>query len=462
MSYKFKHGNQKIEVPKNNEVLSYQYDLGANINLNNLIQEGYYHQLSNANTSISLNYPVAEAGLLTVIHRDYVYQTYQTYSNSGFWYRSQYNGTWYSWKRSVSSDVGVSAHMTAKGGYLGFDSATGSYLRTPSSGLLPNTTTSGGYIGTSGWKFSQGWFSSTLNANYFISNNNQGLRVLDTSGNPREIIYMNASNQTVLPNNDVVVNQALTANTFYSGNWYRSTGSSGWYSQTYGGGIYMTDSTYVRVYNNKQFYCDNKISSGSSISSPWWDTQNTNEFNINSGTANIYFGYRTGWNKVTGWKFCNGTQSTTAGGAMYAASYNSMSDRKAKENIAQLKKAQEFILSLKPCEYTLKDGESQGQRKHMGFIAQDVSNVIKQLDIGNMSIVSASVIVDDKDNIENDLTDISLKEKYYEDNVEDEQLNWYLNYTEFIAPMVATIQQQQKEINELTIKVNKLIDKQNK
>lgn len=45
-----------------------------------------------------------------------------------------------------------------------------------------------------------------------------------------------------------------TFSTAYTSNWFRSTGSTGWYSQTYGGGIYMTDSTYVRVYNSKRFY----------------------------------------------------------------------------------------------------------------------------------------------------------------------------------------------------------------
>ena len=45
-----------------------------------------------------------------------------------------------------------------------------------------------------------------------------------------------------------------TFSTAYTSNWFRSTGSTGWYSQTYGGGIYMTDSTYVRVYNSKIFY----------------------------------------------------------------------------------------------------------------------------------------------------------------------------------------------------------------
>lgn len=45
-----------------------------------------------------------------------------------------------------------------------------------------------------------------------------------------------------------------TFSTAYTSNWFRSNGQTGWYSQTYGGGIYMTDTTYVRVYNGKRFY----------------------------------------------------------------------------------------------------------------------------------------------------------------------------------------------------------------
>ena len=45
--------------------------------------------------------------------------------------------------------------------------------------------------------------------------------------------------------------------------WYRSTGNLGWYNDSYGGGIYMTDSTYVKTYNNKAFYAYNGLYTGS-------------------------------------------------------------------------------------------------------------------------------------------------------------------------------------------------------
>ena len=51
----------------------------------------------------------------------------------------------------------------------------------------------------------------------------------------------------------------LTASDIYSQSWVRTVGSTGWYSESYGGGIHMTDSTYVRVYNNKSFYVSGNI-----------------------------------------------------------------------------------------------------------------------------------------------------------------------------------------------------------
>lgn len=46
--------------------------------------------------------------------------------------------------------------------------------------------------------------------------------------------------------------------------WYRSSGAVGWYNDSYSGGIYMTDSTYVRTYNNKAFLAINGLYTGAS------------------------------------------------------------------------------------------------------------------------------------------------------------------------------------------------------
>ena len=51
---------------------------------------------------------------------------------------------------------------------------------------------------------------------------------------------------------------------FICSSWVRTTGATGWYSESYAGGIYMTDSTYVRVYNGKAFLVPSTLDSSTS------------------------------------------------------------------------------------------------------------------------------------------------------------------------------------------------------
>ena len=98
---------------------------------------------------------------------------------------------------------------------------------------------------------------------------------------------------------------------------------------------------------------------------------------------------------------------------MYAISFNQTSDRRKKKDIEKLdnEKATKFILSLKPCEFKMKEDDT----KHHGFIAQEIKE---------------SMYDDWELHKENDGTQ-------------------YLSYTELIADMVATIQNLQKQIDEL-------------
>lgn len=58
---------------------------------------------------------------------------------------------------------------------------------------------------------------------------------------------------------------ALNTASFICDSWVRTSGATGWYSQSYGGGIYMEDSTWVRTYNGKSFYCSAVIQAGGRI-----------------------------------------------------------------------------------------------------------------------------------------------------------------------------------------------------
>jgi len=62
-------------------------------------------------------------------------------------------------------------------------------------------------------------------------------------------------------------NNINNGGTIYMNNWFRSSGGSGWYNETYTGGIYMEDSTWIRTYNYKNFYCSAEIRSNNPFSS---------------------------------------------------------------------------------------------------------------------------------------------------------------------------------------------------
>lgn len=118
------------------------------------------------------------------------------------------------------------------------------------------------------------------------------------------------------------------------------------------------------------------------------------------------------------------------------------SDRKLKENIADLdaERNKAFVLSLRPVSYKLKTGE--GKRTHNGFIAQEVRDAAETT-VGDIAAYQASVIDGDE-------------EKYFDPTVPDEKLLWQLNYSELIAPIVKLVQSQQQEIEQLKKEVEKL------
>ena len=111
------------------------------------------------------------------------------------------------------------------------------------------------------------------------------------------------------------------------------------------------------------------------------------------------------------------------------------SDLKDKENIREIPSAKAFIMALRPIAYTLKDGDTG--RTHMGFGAQEVAQAAAQNNMGDLALYQAAVVE------ENGM------ESYFRSDASDEQLCWGLNYPEFIAPLVALVQEQEERISEL-------------
>lgn len=101
-----------------------------------------------------------------------------------------------------------------------------------------------------------------------------------------------------------------SVNTIYANNWFRSQGTSGWYSESYGGGIYMSDTAWIRTYGNKSFYCNRQIYSSNSIRMSDILLERANEIN-NITNGPLHLNYRNTGN-VT---LCNGGGAVTIGTA---------------------------------------------------------------------------------------------------------------------------------------------------
>ncbi|WP_240624845.1 shufflon system plasmid conjugative transfer pilus tip adhesin PilV [Yersinia massiliensis] len=73
-----------------------------------------------------------------------------------------------------------------------------------------------------------------------------------TAGNTVAATTVNATSVTAT--GTVKAGTTDTTGDTYTGNWYRTRGDTGWYSEKWGGGWHMTDGTYLRAYGGKSIY----------------------------------------------------------------------------------------------------------------------------------------------------------------------------------------------------------------
>lgn len=119
-----------------------------------------------------------------------------------------------------------------------------------------------------------GWDNSGYGSQLAIQNGNAGhLAVRGSSSDNGASSWgewstvLDSSNYTSYVNNYYWANIKVsttsstetkpTFNTAYTSNWWRSTGKTGWWNDTYSGGIAMEDKTYVKVAGNKSFLIPN-------------------------------------------------------------------------------------------------------------------------------------------------------------------------------------------------------------
>jgi len=104
------------------------------------------------------------------------------------------------------------------------------------------------------------WYMGSSSANEGGSNAGSDLvisRYDDAGNNIDSPLIITRSTGKITLNKKLNANGGLAQNGFTilsgSDTWLRTSGDNGWYSQTYGGGIHMTESTTVKIYNNKNF-----------------------------------------------------------------------------------------------------------------------------------------------------------------------------------------------------------------
>lgn len=179
----------------------------------------------------------------------------------------------------------------------------------------------------------------------------------------------------------------VTCADVYSSSWLRTVGQTGWYSESYGGGIYMTDSDMVQVYNNKVLYNSGYRSWGIGGHHCGIKLYNANHIGINLANSsytwgiysnqngNMYIGRRNGdVNNTTGSYVVTITESTLSvtGSVVASGEVTAYSDARLKSNIHTLNYRGRLI----PRHY-VKDG-----KQSIGFIAQEVQALYPELVLG--------------------------------------------------------------------------------
>lgn len=84
-------------------------------------------------------------------------------------------------------------------------------------------------------------------------------------------------------------NGDIVANSMRTPSWFRSHGRSGWYNETYGGGIFMQNDQFVEVYNGKKFYCSNRIETPNAVQCRYIDASPGQNLDLSTNGDGSFF-----------------------------------------------------------------------------------------------------------------------------------------------------------------------------
>lgn len=188
----------------------------ANANLNNYTTAGFYYSPANADAQTMTNLPSQQAFSLLVEKHAGCKQTFTVYSTSDLrsWYRNYYNGTWSSWIQVLTK------HQAAW--------STGSYSEDKVA-----------YIGT----------DAVMEVGQYID------------------FHLKGSRKDYDARLEVIGTNNLKTGRINATNWLYSSGNTGWYNESHGGGWYMTDASWMRCYGDKGVFTGGQIKAGGNLRS---------------------------------------------------------------------------------------------------------------------------------------------------------------------------------------------------
>lgn len=323
--------------------------------------------------------------------------------------------------------------------------------------------TSAGYKKT--MYFDTQYTYSGTRALIMTTGNGSGVQIADSLG----VVYGLAASKAYIGDSsrswNVQENQtyALQASSFLCDSWIRTTGQTGWYSETYGGGVFMRDSTYVQIYGGKKLYVGNSVEAKGAIQCPAIEISNGTpyiDFHYNASSADYtsrIIENSQGSLSVNGLDIHNDRMRSnsghliiealsdsyvvyTGGSALYvtnrghngfvpvvASTFSVQSSKLAKENISFMSSEEaQKILNINVVDFDYKEqfGGNKGQH---GVIAEEV-----------ISIIPSCVVAPEG---------YSEEEFDPEKGIQNKLLS--VDYSKFVPYLIKMVQLQQAELDEL-------------
>lgn len=188
-------------------------------------------------------------------------------------------------------------------------------------------------------------------------------------------------------------------------NWFRSSGATGWYNDTYGGGIFMNDSTCVQVFGGKAFKIPNSLTVGYEIISQYYDkdwrmgiacgTGDTSKWGfyntitgavltLGDNRSSRFYGGLTVDGNIVSTGVMNNTNANAPNmyirsdtGKMYRTTASSRRYKNGIKDVESLEINPHKLYDIPVREYYYNPGyvsdDPEGRELHIGFIAEEVA-----------------------------------------------------------------------------------------